>query len=65
VTYAAAVMAELEAAIRHDLPFTWRTAVATAAAAVGVFANWWTWRHWERIANQMSGGVKITRDPRA
>jgi len=62
--YASVAMVELEAAISHDLPFTWRTVVATVAAGIGVFANWWTWRHWEAIADQMGGGVKIERDAR-
>jgi len=57
--YASVAMVELEAAIYHDLPFTLRTVVATAAAIVGVYANWWAWLHWEVIADQMSGEMQI------
>ena len=61
--YSLVAMSWILFAANDDQGFTWRTALATAAAAAGVFASWWSWRHWHEISEQMGGGVRTPRPP--
>jgi hypothetical protein len=46
ILFAFGSAAEIEAAIAADLPATWRTALVTLAAALGVAASAWTYWIW-------------------